>query len=356
MPEPHQLELVDAHPRLGAPPESVSQLSFREQGYDRDAAASLATEAARERDRVAAELERLNRAYEAQFGFRYCVFVAGRSRSALLPEMAAALARERDSELHRALDAVVDIAVDRSPEPGVTDAEPYELGENRYGKSRIRLVTVRRGPERHDLRDLTVAVALEGDFDAVHTARRQRRRHRHRHDEEHGLRLRARSADRLAGGVRAGARAPLRRLRRRRAGDDRARRARLVAGSPSDGAEAPDAFVRSGEPDPPRDVAVDRSGAAEVEAGIDDLTVMKTTKSAFSGFDRDQYTTLPEVDDRLMATKVRATWGYRADVADGAGFDFDAAWDRARATLLRLARGALQPVRPGLDLDHGHAR
>ena len=40
---------------------------------------------------VAAELERLNDAYEARYGFRYCVFVAGRSREALLPGMAAAL-------------------------------------------------------------------------------------------------------------------------------------------------------------------------------------------------------------------------------------------------------------------------
>src|ERR671920_943696 len=51
----------------------------------------------------------------------------------------------------------------------------YELGDNRYGKSRVRLVTVRRGgddrdPERHDLRDLTVDVALEGDFDAAHVS------------------------------------------------------------------------------------------------------------------------------------------------------------------------------------------
>ena len=52
---------------------------------------------------------------------------------------------------------------------------------------------------------------------------------------------------------------------------------------------------------------------------IDDLTVMKTTKSAFAGFDRDRYTTLPEVDDRLMATKLRATWGYRADLVAGDG-------------------------------------
>jgi 2-oxo-4-hydroxy-4-carboxy--5-ureidoimidazoline (OHCU) decarboxylase len=114
MPEPLQTELVDAHPRLGAPPASVSEMSFREQGYDLEAAANLADEAAPERDRVAAELDRLNHEYEAQFGFRYCVFVAGRSRAELLPDMAASLTRERDSELHRALDAVVDIAEARA--------------------------------------------------------------------------------------------------------------------------------------------------------------------------------------------------------------------------------------------------
>jgi len=114
MPEALQIELVDAHPRLGAPPESVSAMSFREQGYDRAAAANLADEAARERDRLAAELDRRNHEYEARFGFRYCVFVAGRSRAELLPDMAVALTRERDSELHRALDAVVDIAEARS--------------------------------------------------------------------------------------------------------------------------------------------------------------------------------------------------------------------------------------------------
>lgn len=113
LPEAEQRELVDAHPRLGAPPASVSELSFREQGYDVEAAANLAAEAARERDVVSAELDRLNDAYEARFGFRYCVFVAGRSRSVLLPEMALALGRERDSELRRALDAVIDIAADR---------------------------------------------------------------------------------------------------------------------------------------------------------------------------------------------------------------------------------------------------
>lgn len=108
MPPDEQLELIDAHPRLGAPPGSVSALSFREQGYDRPEAAAEA-----ERVRVATELDRLNDAYESRFGFRYCVFVAGRPRAALLPGMTAALDADREGEIHRALDAVIDIARDR---------------------------------------------------------------------------------------------------------------------------------------------------------------------------------------------------------------------------------------------------
>lgn len=104
MPEVEQVELIDAHPRLGAPPGTVSRLSYVEQGYDRGTGTPVD---------VGAELARLNDAYEARFGFRYCVFVAGRRREELLPGFAAALREDRDAERHRALDAVVDIAIDR---------------------------------------------------------------------------------------------------------------------------------------------------------------------------------------------------------------------------------------------------
>jgi 2-oxo-4-hydroxy-4-carboxy-5-ureidoimidazoline decarboxylase len=112
MPEAEQVELIDAHPRLGAPRASMSALSFHEQGYDRGQA--RANEPADElADKPADELDRLNAAYEARFGFRFCIFVNGRPRAALLPIMAAALEANRPAEIRRALGEVVAIAADR---------------------------------------------------------------------------------------------------------------------------------------------------------------------------------------------------------------------------------------------------
>lgn len=215
----------------------------------------------------------------------------------------------------------------------MSDDPRYELGQNHYGKSRIRVVTVRRGPEQHHLRDLTVAVALEGEFDAVHT-----------HGDNTGViatdtmknTVYAFARDRLTGSPEAFGLE----LARHFASYEVCATAivdmvehpwgRVPVG---DG-EAPDAFVRLGQHSRLAVVTANRAGEIVVIAGIDDLTVMKTTKSAFTGFDRDRYTTLPEVDDRLMATKVKATWGYRSDLAASPAFDFDSAWERARSALM----------------------
>lgn len=101
MPEAERIELIDAHPRLGAPPASVSPASFREQGYNRETSAAIA------------DLERLNAAYEGRFGFRFCVFVNGRSRPELVPVLEAALDADRDAEIRRAVADAVTIARDR---------------------------------------------------------------------------------------------------------------------------------------------------------------------------------------------------------------------------------------------------
>ncbi len=47
-----------------------------------------------------------------------------------------------------------------------------------------------------------------------------------------------------------------------------------------------------------------------ITAGIADLVIMKTSHSAFEGYPRDEFTTLPETKDRLFATSMTATWTY----------------------------------------------
>ncbi len=101
MPEDEQIELVDAHPRIGAAAHTMSAASVAEQG--RNAAIRS----------VQADLDRLNAAYEERFGFRFVVFVAGRPRSEIVPLMEARLGGDRGTELATALADVIAIARNR---------------------------------------------------------------------------------------------------------------------------------------------------------------------------------------------------------------------------------------------------
>ena len=205
-----------------------------------------------------------------------------------------------------------------------------ELTSNRYGKAAIRIVRVGRDTTPHRLRDITVAVALEGDFDAAHT------------DGDNTLVVAtdtmkntayAFAADHLTDSIEAYASA----LGRHFLDFDQVDRAivnvREHAWRPLDtggGGTAEGAFVRGGEGTRIATVASGRDETV-VEAGIEDLVVMKTSRSAFSGFPRDRFTTLADTEDRLMATRLTAIWRYGAP-----GVDFDATWNAVRGTLLEV--------------------
>lgn len=68
---------------------------------------------------------------------------------------------------------------------------------------------------------------------------------------------------------------------------------------------------------------------ASVWGGIDGLVVLKTRQSAFSGFPRDQYTALPETDDRILATTIAVEWLYSS-----LPVDTTTAWESARQGLI----------------------
>jgi urate oxidase len=60
----------------------------------------------------------------------------------------------------------------------------------------------------------------------------------------------------------------------------------------------------------------------KVQAGFSGLEIMKTTQSGFTGFHRDRYTSLPEVEDRLVGTSVTAEWEYSNHAISNPGYDF----------------------------------
>jgi 2-oxo-4-hydroxy-4-carboxy--5-ureidoimidazoline (OHCU) decarboxylase len=103
LPMDERLELIDGHPRIGALPSSVSATSFREQGYDRDPGTT----------ELQARLDRLNDAYEARHGFRFVVFVNGRSRGQIADLLEEHLHADGAAERERALTDVFAIARSR---------------------------------------------------------------------------------------------------------------------------------------------------------------------------------------------------------------------------------------------------
>lgn len=48
-----------------------------------------------------------------------------------------------------------------------------------------------------------------------------------------------------------------------------------------------------------------------VESGIEELLILKSTASGFENFLRDEFTTLPETNDRIFATKLKAVWTFK---------------------------------------------
>jgi urate oxidase len=203
------------------------------------------------------------------------------------------------------------------------------LGPTAYGKSRVRLVRVARHPDRHDLTDLTVDVALEGAFAAAYV----------RGDNSGML-----ATDTMRNTVYALAqgqpvgdveRFGMRLVERFLAAGPTVSRVRIhLVERPwtrletADGRPHAHAFQRVGGGDRMATVAGDGSGF-DIEAGIDGLVVLKTTASGWEGFLRDEYTPLAETDDRIMATEVTARWSYR-DTA----VDFTAAWHDVRRVVL----------------------
>jgi urate oxidase len=200
--------------------------------------------------------------------------------------------------------------------------------DSAYGKSSVRLVQVRRQGDRHHLRDLTVAIQFKGHYDEVYTNGDNKAvlptdtmkntvyalaaREPVGALESFGLALAKHFLDRNERLVRARVDLTEHLWHRLRRGER----------------EHDHAFVRAGQETRTASVQAHRRRTT-VGAGIADLLVLKSAGSAFDNFMRDEYTTLPDTRDRILATSLTASWRYRDhDV------DFTPAWNAVRRMLL----------------------
>ena len=193
------------------------------------------------------------------------------------------------------------------------------LSRTSDGKSRIRLVQVSRRGDRHEVRDLTVAIAFEGDYDTSYTEG----------DNRDVLPTDTMKNTVYALAARDGAGEPeaFGAILGRHFLDRNPKLGRVNVdlldhgwSHIADGArEHGQAFVRRGPEVRTARVVTDRKGVA-VTAGITDLIIMKTSRSAFADFPRDEFTTLPETRDRLLATALTATWSYSESDAEFGAF------------------------------------
>ena len=200
----------------------------------------------------------------------------------------------------------------------------FVLSQSNYGKSEIRLVKVVRGEARHELSDVTVDVMLEGDFDAAH-----------REGDNSALiatdtmrnAVYVLAAKHDVSELEAFGRALVEHFVVAGPTVERAQ-IRLVAHPWARLGEHEHAFQRAAGGE--RVAVVSGDGHSfRVEAGVEGLDVLRTTGSGWSGFARDELTTLPETEDRILATAVSARWTY----AEG-GIDYGAAWHAARDAIL----------------------
>jgi len=101
-----------------------------------------------------------------------------------------------------------------------------------------------------------------------------------------------------------------------------------------DGKPHPHSFYRDGNETRNVEAVVRRGKGIDIRSGIVGLLVLKSTGSQFHGFVRDEYTTLPEVWDRILSTSVDCGWSWKTFHGMAAVTEaipkFDKAWQDAR--------------------------
>ena len=190
------------------------------------------------------------------------------------------------------------------------------LGENRYGKSRVRLSRITRLNDRHEFNEWTVHVMLYGDFETSYI------------QADNSKVLPTDTMKNTVYYVARGSQAETIEAFACELGDyflsnqpqaakvsievqEKAWQRMIV-----DGAPEATTFKMGGPEVQTAHTERERGGAWVVTSGVDGLTILKTTKSAFTGYIKDKLTTLKPATDRIFGTRATVTWEYTAAAPD----------------------------------------
>ncbi|HEV8039443.1 MAG TPA: urate oxidase [Bryobacteraceae bacterium] len=204
--------------------------------------------------------------------------------------------------------------------PPIAAVDPVLIADT-YGKSRVRLIKLARFADRHHVKEITFQILFQGDFKSCYetgdnskilptdtiknTVYVLARKHDIVSIEEFGELL----------------------IQYFLANNPQVSSVRIEMTEHLWSHIAPAAFTR--ESQKRTAVVSGKRDALTVEAGIDDLTILKSGGSAFEGYIQDPYTTLKETKDRIFATAVRARWRYGTT-----NLDFNALWQGVRQVIL----------------------
>jgi urate oxidase len=204
------------------------------------------------------------------------------------------------------------------------------LGENRYGKSRVRLMKVSRSGGVHRVDEWNVEVWLSGDFQECfvdgdnnrilptdtmkNTVYSLGRASSAVTMEDFGIELAAHFIENNphAEGAEIGIQStPWKHIS-------------------TGGGEFPTAFTHAADKFDTTTVTITRTGGLKIVSGFEKLWLLKTAQSAFAGYMKDRLTTLKETHDRLFGTLASAAWTY----GNASALDFNAARGRTESALL----------------------
>ncbi|WP_327393105.1 urate oxidase [Streptomyces sp. NBC_01186] len=201
---------------------------------------------------------------------------------------------------------------------------PTILGQNQYGKAENRVVKITRDGDTHHIKDLNVSVALSGDLEEVHysgsnahvlptdttknTVFAFAKKHGIESAEAFGILLARHFVDSCDPITTARIRVEEYSWERIESSDANSR---FIGAD-----EVKHSFVRQGQETRTAQITYDGEGV-EVLSGLKGLTVLNSTHSEFWGYIKDQYTTLQEDYDRILATDVTSVWRHNWTGAAG---------------------------------------